>query len=182
MKKVYCVLLILSLISQAFGSDRIITKKNKKYNGKVIKIVEKGFVVKTVEGSVIVIPKTNISLIYTGNKILDFNKKMSYYLEVRHPYLPFAILGIATGAYSVKKFGDYSKMRKQIKKENENAEIDSETNNTNDDKNALAVGIVSALFSVGSFYIALRPMEVKVPIGRLNLSASPCGMTLALHF
>lgn len=178
MKKVACILLLLCFVPHVLGADIILTKQKRKYRGKVIKIIDKGFVVRTVEGSIIVIPKENISKIFRGNKVLDFEEGMSYYLEVRRPFLPFMVLSIATGAYAVKKFQDYQKERDRVR----NATPEEMVNTSDKSKTYLAWCIVSGLFSVGSFYVAIRPMEVKIPIGRINLSATSNGVMLALHF
>jgi len=178
MKKVATILLLLCLIPHAFAADTIVTKKNRKYHGKVIKIIDKGFVVRTVEGSIIVIPKENISKIFRGNKVLDLEEGMSYYLEVRRPFLPFIVLSIATGAYAVKKFQDYQNERERVK----NSTLGDLVDTSDKSKTHLAWCIASGLFSLGSFYVAIRPMEVKVPIGRINVSTTSNGITVALHF
>jgi len=169
---------LLCLIPHAFAADTIVTKKNRKYHGKVIKIIDKGFVVRTVEGSIIVIPKENISKIFRGNKVLDLEEGMSYYLEVRRPFLPFIVLSIATGAYAVKKFQDYQNERERVK----NSTLGDLVDTSDKSKTHLAWCIASGLFSLGSFYVAIRPMEVKVPIGRINVSTTSNGITVALHF
>lgn len=161
-----------------YAADIIVTKSGTKYRGKVIKIIEKGFVVRTVEGSVHVIPKTNLSRIYRGNKVLDFEENMSYYLEIRRPFLPFIVLGIASGIYSIKNFQDYRKHRDQYDK----IQDESKSEYLKKSNKELAFGIVSGLFAFGSVYIALRPMEVKVPIGRISLNAKNHQIQLSLHF
>jgi len=181
MRKWICIFLILCLIIPSLSADIIITKQNKKYHGKVIRVTEKGFVVRTTDGSVIVLPKNHVSKIFRGKKVLDLEKKISYYVEIRHPYLPFAVLGIATGVYAFRKFQDY----KDNKKEADDAKNIADATDHQyfaKSKNDLAWCSVSVRFSVGSFYVALRPMEVKVPIGRINLSARSGRITLALHF
>ena len=178
MKKVVCIIVLCLWTTSAFGADIIVTKQKQKYHGKVVRIIDRGFVVRTVEGSVIVIPKENISKIYRENKVLDFEERMSYYINVRRPFLPFIVLGAAAAAYSVKKYNDYSNERNRI-----NSSTPEDLVNMEDkSKTHLAWCVVSGLFSVGSFYIAFKPMEMKVPIGRLNLSATSQGITLALHF
>ena len=63
-----------------------------------------------------------------------------------------------------------------------NAEINQ--NLKDQSKNDMAWCVVSGLLSLGSLYVALRPMEVKIPIARIKLSAvpTPQGITLAFHF
>jgi len=178
MRRITIYLLCLLFVPQLFAADTIVTKKNRKYYGKVIKIIGKGFVVKTIDGNVVVIPQSHISKIFRGNKVLDFESKMSYYREIRHPFLPFMVLSVATGVYSVKRFHDYKEHRRQA---DENT-IPGYTNLSDQSKRDLAWSIVSALFSAGSFFVALRPMEVKIPIGRINLSTTHNGFILALHF
>ena len=102
MRKWMTSIIILFLTFSLYGADVIVTKSGAKYRGKVIRIIDTGFVVRTVEGSVHVIPKENLSKIYRGNKVLDFEENMSYYLEIRRPFLPFIVLGIASGVFSVK--------------------------------------------------------------------------------
>lgn len=178
MKKVATILLLLCLIPHAFGADTIVTKKDRKYHGKVIDRNTKGFVIRTVEGSLVVIPQENISKIIRDNKIYDLEERISYYLEVRRPFLPFVVLSIATGAYAVKKFQDYQDERDRVK----NSTPEDLVNTSDKSKSHLAWCVASGLFSLGSFYVAIRPMEVKVPIGRINLSTTSNGITVALHF
>ena len=180
MKRMICIFFCILLVGQTLADDIIVTKRGRKYHGKVIRITEKGFVVRTVEGSVIVLPKVNISKIYRENKVLDFEEGMSYYLEIRRPFLPFVVLGIASGAYAVNRFNAYKDEKDRIKLGDAAQSGVKDT----DDKSStyLAWSIVSGLFSIGSFYVAIRPMEVKVPIGRLKLSMTSKNVTLALHF
>lgn len=183
MKKAIFILLIFFFIPQVLGADLIVTKQNARYRGKVIKITDKGFVVKTVEGTVIVLPKDQIYKIYREDKtILDFVEGTRYYIQVKRPFLPFVFLGIAAGAYAVNKFQDYQLHHRQAEDEKiQNAGPDYQ--NLNDQsKRDLAWCIVSGLFSAGSFYVAFRPMEVKVPLGRINVSTTSNGVTVALHF
>ena len=182
MKIIICFLLCLCFISQAFGGDIILTKQNRKYNGKVIKRTAKGFVVRTVEGSVVVIPSENMKMIYQGNKVYNFDEGLAYYLEKRRPFLPFVILSVAAGAYSVRKYRDYQDHHDQAEAEKLIEAGPEYTNLKDQSKKDLAWCVVSGLFSLGSFYVALKPMEVRVPIGRINLSMAPRGVTLALHF
>ena len=180
MKRVICVFLLLCVVSQVMATDTIVTKKGRKFQGKVIRIIEKGFVVRTTEGSVIVLPKENISKIYRDNKVLDFEEGMSYYLEVRRPFLPFIVLAITSGAYCIDRYGQYRDDREDA--DAVMNDEDKELQYLNSSKKALAASIISGLFCVGSFYIALRPMEVRIPIGKIRMSATSNGVQLALHF
>jgi len=182
MRKWISILLIFYFSIPLIHADIIVTKQNKKYNGKVIRVTEKGFVVRTIEGSVIVLPKNYVSKIFRGNKVLDLEKKISYYVEVRRPYLPFAVLGIATGVYAIQKYQDYRDHKEKADQALKEADATDHQYLADKSKKDLSWCIISGLFSVGSFYVALRPMEVKVPIGRINLSARSNKITLALHF
>lgn len=182
MKKVVCSVLLLCLTSQILRADIILTKRGRKYNGKVIRITEKAFVVRTVEGTVIGVPKADITKILRGNQVLDFEQGVRYHLEVRRPFLPFIVLSIATGAYAIKRYQDYKDHKDQAEAELLK-DAGSEYTNLNDQsKKDLAWCIISGLFSLGSLYVALRPMEVRVPMGRINLGMTSRGVTLALHF
>ena len=99
---------------------------------------------------------------------------MSYYIEVKRPFLPLAILGIGAGIYAVKEFQDYQ--------ENQRKTNETGVQDLSSSKNALALGIASTLISLGSFYIALRPLEIKVPIGKIKMSVMPGGVRLAMNF
>jgi hypothetical protein len=182
MKRIAILVLLLALIPQLLRSDVIVTKQNQKYNGKVIKITDKGFVVRLTGGDAIVIPKDKISKIYRGKELLDLEMGMRYRITVNRPFLPFAILGAASGGYAVKRFRDYQKAHENAENEIAQQNMDSETQNTNDEKKILAESILWGILSVGSFYVALKPVEVKVPIGRLNLSVAPNKIQFALHF
>lgn len=179
MKRLVSIILLLCFVPQVFCADVIVTKKNRKYHGTVVAKNEKGFVIKTVEGSFVVVPEDHVSKIIRGNLVYDLEEKMKYHLEVRRPFLPFLVLGLATAAYSVKKYQDYRTHRDQAEEEKIGPEY---TNLSDQSKKDLAWCIVSGLFSAGSVYVALRPMEVKVPIGRISLSSTSTGVTLALHF
>ena len=104
-----------------------------------------------------------------------------YQLGVRRPFLPFAVLGVVTGAYAVKSFGDYKAERDRVK----NATPADLQNIDDKSKTFLAYSVVSALFSVGSFYIAFKPMEVRIPlerIERISFNATSSGISVAFHF
>jgi len=182
MKRITMLVLLLTLIPQLLRSDVIVTKQNQKYNGKVIKITEKGFVVRLTSGDAIVIPKNKISKIYRGDELLDLEMGMRYRITVNRPFLPFAILGAASGGYAIKRFRDYTKAHKNAESEIAEQNLDSDTQNTKDEKKILGESVFWVIVSVGSFYVALKPVEVKVPIGRLNLSIAPNKIQFALHF
>lgn len=160
--------------------DIIVTHKNQKYNGKVVKITEKGFVIQLIDGNAIVLPKDNVSMIYRGNELLDLKNGMRYRISVNRPYLPFAVLGAASGGYAIKRYNDYQKVRKNAKSELQG--LGPDTQNTKDEKKILAESILWGIVSVGSFYIALKPVEMKIPIGRINLSVGFNQIQFALHF
>jgi hypothetical protein len=171
---------------QSFSMDILETRKGVKYRGKILKIQDtkegKAIVIKTDEGGTVAVFQKEVARIYRDNQVLDFMTGERYYLEVRRPYLPFAILGIATGAYAVNQFQEYNRLHDKAERERKEADVTSDTINTSDQKTAMALGIVSGIVSVGSFYVAVRPMEIKVPMGKINLSGTPQGIRLALHF
>jgi hypothetical protein len=178
MRKISVLIVFLWFVPLVFGTDLIILKNGHEYKGQVTKIVDNKFVVKTLEGNVIGIPKANVAKIIRDNKVLDFVAGESYYLETKRPFLPFIVLGVATGAYSVKKFQDYQDHRKESNDET----LPGYQNMKDQSKKDLAECIVSGLFCAGSVYVAFKPIEVKIPIGKLNISAVPNGVMLALHF
>ena len=180
MKRAICIVLLLFLAVEVMGADIIVTKKNHRYEGQVLKTTTGGLVVRTVEGSVVVIPVKDISKIYRGNKIIDFEERMSYYLEVRRPFLPFIVLSIATGYYAVEKYNSY----RDYKRLTDANTPEEDMQNLDASKNDMAWSVVSGLLSLGSLYVALRPMEVKIPIARIKMSATPTpkGVTLSFHF
>jgi hypothetical protein len=182
MRKIMLALFFISFVPMAMGLDVIILKNGHEYRGQVTKIVDNKFVVKTVEGNVIGIPKANVARIIRDNKVLDFEAGESYYLETKRPFLPFIVLGVATGAYSVKKFQDYQDHRKEADEATLKTGDPDQTNMKDQSKKDLAECIVSGLFCAGSVYVAFKPLEVKVPIGKINISAVPNGVMLSLHF
>jgi len=181
MKRFFFILLLLSAPFLS-ASDIVETRQNQEYKGKILKRADKGLVIRTDEGSAMVIPLENIARIWRGNKLLDFTTGQSYFVEKRHPYLPFSILGIACAAYSVNRFQEYSRGQKRADDENQQAGVTPGTQNTRASSKALAAGIVSGLLSAGSFYVALRPLEVRVPTGKISISAAPSGVNVSLRF
>ena len=182
MKKAICLFLLLNINSLVLAGDIIVTKQNQKYYGTVIDRNDKGFVMRTVEGNMVVIPLNHISKIVRNNLIYDLEEGTKYYLEKRHPFLPFIVLGVATGIYSVKKFQDYQDHHREAEELKIDIAGPEYTNLRDQSKKDLAWCVVSGLFSVGSFFIAFKPMEVKIPIGRINVSTTSNGFRVALHF
>lgn len=189
MKRVlYIFFLFFCFIPQVVSADVIVMKNKKRYQGTVVRIAGEDkdkYVVKTVDGTLIVLARDDISkIIREDNSIWDFEEKMRYFLKVRRPFLPFIILGVAAGAYGVKKFQDYRdhhRMAQDVLK-GEVGPGDDYTYLNDQSKKDLAWCVVSGLFSAGSFLISFKSMEVKIPIGRLNLSTTSSRVTLALHF
>ncbi|MBN2105571.1 hypothetical protein JW835_16150 [bacterium] len=178
--------LLLIVVSNALALDILETRKGVKYRGKIVKVQDtkggKAFVMKTEQGSTIAVFQKNIARIYRDNQVIDLITGERYYTEVRRPFLPFAVLSIASGAYAINRFQEYDRLHKKAEKERKEAQVDPETINTKDQKNAMAAGIVSSILSVGSLYIAIRPMEIKVPIGKVKVSSTLNGVNIALHF
>lgn len=184
MKKLACAILLLVWVPLIFGADVIVLKNGRQYRGKVTGVVEKGkgLMVKTDEGNVVVIPKANVSKIFRDNMVLDFESGERYYLEKKRPFLPFIVLSVATGAYSIKKYQDYRDNRDKSKKETSQTGQSDLQNFKDQSKKDMAECIVSGLFCAGSLYVAFKPIEVRVPIGKINISAIPNGVMLSLQF
>jgi hypothetical protein len=172
--KAVAMIVTMGLCANALALDTIITKQNKKYQGKVVKNTAKGFVIQTTDGSMIILPKQDVTQIYRDNKLLDFEAGMSYYIDVKHPFLPLGILGIGAGIYAVNRFQAYQENQRETSATGEQ--------NLSSSKTALALGIASTIVSLGSFYVALRPLEMKVPIGKIKMSVMPGSVRLALNF
>lgn len=183
MKKSCYIVLWLFCVSNALCTDTIITKQDNKYVGTVVNRTASGFELRKSDGSKVVVPTENISKIIRGNIEYDLIGGMKYQLEVKRPFLPFAILGIVTGAYAVKSYQDYRNEKDRIEREREAEDLPSDYQYTPDkSKTFLAYSVVSALFSAGSFYIAFKPMEVRIPLERISLSSTASGISVALHF
>jgi hypothetical protein len=186
MKKSLFVILLFGFVFQALGADIIETKSKKKYNGKIVKTVDDKVVIKTDEGNVIGIPKASLARVRRGKEVFDFVTGERYYLEVRRPFLPFLVLSAASGAYSVVKFQDFRKGRdaaEKYKKEHAGEDYQYLDDKYKKDR---AWGYVLAVCSAGTFIMAIQPMEVKVPIGKIKVSLSPAmspsGIGLAMRF
>lgn len=183
MKKWFIVILVLFVGAQVFGQDTIVTLKKKKYQGRVVERTPDGLVMRTIDGNRLVIPTDNIAKIIRGNTVYDFEERVKYYMEVRRPFLPFIVLGVAAGAYGIKKYQDYSNNRQKRQDALAGGGIPQDYQYLDDQsKRDLAWCIVSGLFSVGSFYVAFKPMEVKVPIGPINIGFHPKGVTLVFSW
>lgn len=178
MKRILKSLLMVSLCSQVWASDTIVTKKNLKHIGTVVERNATGYVLRTPDGSLVVVPLQDIAKIIRNNQVFDFEKKMGYYLEKRRPFLPFIVLGVAAGAWSVKKYQDYS-LEKDRVAEREAQGLDDLTDKST---THLAWCIASGLLSAGSFYISFKPMEVMIPIGPINIGLAPNRIGLAYQF
>ena len=178
-KRIICAGLLLALAPHALAVDRVITRQNKKYEGTFQSRSKDGLVFRTVDGTIVVLPQNEISKIYREDKsIWDFETGTRYYLKKSRPFLPFTLLGLAAGAYAVSEFGKFQDERDRVQAETP----DGVDNTTDKSMTHMALSIASGLFAAGCFYFAFRPMEVKIPLGRINLSATSRGITLALHF
>jgi hypothetical protein len=86
------------------------------------------------------------------------------------------VLSVACGAYSVVKYQEYQRNKR------DNPPGPTGETNLNASKKALNTSIILAVCGAGTLFMALQPMEVKVPIGKIKLSMSPAGASLALNF
>jgi len=184
MKKLAVLVLVFCMAGALAAKDTIVTRQNKKYYGVVIDRKGGHFVIRITDGSIVEIPEENVSKITRDNVVYDLEAGLKYYLEVKRPFLPFVVLGVAAGAYAVKRFNDYADLHREAEEELAQGGAVGAVINTRDQKQAIAEGIVSTLFSVGSFYIAVRPMKVKVGMGTIELSmqAPRPGVMLSLRF
>jgi hypothetical protein len=180
MKRVLYVLILLGFTSQLTAADIIETKTNRKYNGKIVKIVEDKIVIKTDEGNMVGIPRSSLARITRGKEIFDFVSGERYYLEVRRPFLPFMVVSAACGAYSVVKYQDYKRSHDRYEKERQEAGADANLRDTS--KKDLGTSVILGVCCAGTLIMALKPMEVKVPIGKIKLGMAPNGMRLSLNF
>jgi len=178
--------ILLLFVSQVFSLDILETRKGVRYKGRIVKIQNtkegKAFVMKTEQGSTVAIFQKNVARIHRDNQVIDLITGERYYMQVQRPFLPFAVLSIASGAYAVNRFQEYNRLHDKAEAERAAAQVDDETINVSDQKNAMAMGIVSSIVSVGALYIAIRPMEIKVPIGKVKVSGTVKGINVALHF
>ena len=171
------------MVPQIVLADIIVTRDKTRYSGKVIKILKNDFAVKLDDGTVIILKKSSVKEIIRNNMVLDLDDQMRYMVEKKRPFLPFLILSAATGIYAGRKFKDYSDHKKEADAIAADAGMGGEYQNLSDQsKRDMAIGIVSAMFSVGSFYIAVKPVEMRTPMGRINFGATSRGVSLALRF
>ncbi len=175
--KLYFLIISILGIQSVFG-DTIVTTDKKKYEGKIVKRSEKSYVVRTTDNQMVIVPRNNLWRIYQGEDVIDFKEKMRYKVKVGRPYMPLSILGVAAGIYSVTEFNRYSKNKKKYEAQEEENQADY----LGKSNQALATGIASAIISVGSFYIALKPVEMKIPVGRIQVSAASNQVQVSLHF
>jgi hypothetical protein len=182
MKRLIYVLVLLGFTSQLAAADVIETKTNRKYNGKIVKIVDDKIVIKTEEGNMVGIPKSSLARIQRGREVFDFVSGERYYLEVRRPFLPFMVVSAACGAYSVVKYQDYQRSHARYEKEKQEADAADAVNIQDTSKKDLSTSVILAVCSAGTFIMALKPMEVKVPIGKIKIGMAPNGVRLSLNF
>ncbi|NQT24475.1 hypothetical protein HQ585_03900 [candidate division KSB1 bacterium] len=186
MKRLILFLLLLLFASQGFTTDLIVTKENKKFKGQVVKVIDGKYIVKTTSGTTLAIPKSHVARIYRGNRLVDFEEGMTYLVEKRHPYLPFIVLSVASGAYSVNRYQEYNRRKKSynntLSEAQESGSEDDLQNLTDNSGKALAESIIFGLFSAGSIYFAVKPLEVRVPIGKISVGTAPNGVRLSLNF
>lgn len=177
---------MIFFVSSLFGLDTVETRKGMKYQGKILRIQDtkngKAFVMQTVQGGTVAIYQKDVARIKRDNQVIDLITGERYLYEIRRPFLPFTILSLASGAYAVTRFQEYSRLHDQAEKDKKALGVDADTINTNDQKTAMAAGIVSSIVSVGSFIIAIHPMEIKVPLGKVKVSGTVNGINVALHF
>jgi hypothetical protein len=180
MKKVFCFFLLFAIGAQIAAADVIETKNGRTYNGKIIKTVDGKVVIQTDEGSMIGIPRTSLARVRRGKEVFDFVTGERYYYEVRRPFLPFTVLSVACGAYSVIQFQEY---RKEKKNYDDQKKEQPDVQNLQDKSGQhMTAGIVLAICSTGTFLMAVKPMEVKVPVGKIKIGMAPNGVRLALNF
>ena len=172
MKKGLFLIYFIILTGQLWAADLIITKSNRRYYGTVVKRVEDTFVIRTAEGAEVNLNLDEISEIHRGDTVLDFKTNMRYKIEKQRPLLPLAVLGIATGVYAINQYGVYQDKKEEF----------SDPEDTRSADKYLAYSLASALVSAGSFYFALKPVEVRVPHGQLKISVAPMRFNLAYHF
>lgn len=182
MKRFVFILMGLFFVSQAMAQHSITKKDGVVIQGRVVKRSRDAAAVRTVDGNLIVVQMNDIAQIQSGKIILDFQTQIKYRAEKRRPFLPFLILTGAASVYGVRKFGDYQTHRDEAKKM---LDTFPETNKDyiylNDkSKRDLAMTVISGVVAVGTAYIALRPIEVKTPIGPFQFSMGVQGSRVQL--
>jgi len=184
MRSFYIALILLAVFFvNGFCADVIVLKTGVRIEGKVIKRTRDKWAFRRVDGSLTILETKQIAEYIQGNKIYDIQKKVYFVVEKRRPYLPFLILSAGTGYYAVKKFQDYKVSKKKAADDKIEAELSPDYTNIKDNSGKdLAYGIVSGIFCVGSFYFALKPVEVKTAMGSFRLTMTPARVNLALSF
>jgi len=186
MKRPMLILFLFLMLVHALHADVIVTKENRKFKGTIAKVADGKFILRTNSGRVLAIPRSHVARIYRGNKLVDFEEGMSYLVEKRHPYLPFIVLSVASGAYSVNRYQEYKRRKDSYNKtlsEAQAAGAEDDLQNISDNSGkALAESVIFGLFSAGSLYFAIKPLEVRVPIGKISMGTTPGGVRLSLNF
>ena len=181
MKRMFCILIACLCVSQVMAQD-IITKKNgTKIRGKVVKNANQAFAVRTLEGNLVVVQQADIATIQRGHMLLDLERQIKFRVEKKRPFLPFLILSGASVAYSVHQFNEYKKNKDAA---DEVILQDDYIYLKDKSKRNLAMCIVSGFVGMGTAYIALKPVEVKTPLGpfKLSLGVVPGKVQLAMRF
>jgi hypothetical protein len=186
MRRLLFILITLVFVSQTFAQDVITKKDGVVIHGRVVKRANNAFAVRTNEGNLVVIKEADVASIQRGKLLMDFERQLRFRVEKRRPFLPFLIITGVSAAYGVQKYKDYEKHRDEA---DEQKAIFGEDNeeyiNLNDkSKRDMAMTVISGVVSLGTAYIALRPIEVKTPLGPLNLSMGVKAnqVQLAIHF
>ena len=187
MKRMLCILIACLCVSQAWAQDLITKKDGVKIKGRVVKSANQAYAVRTVEGNLVVVKMDDIATIKRGNMLLDLEHQIKFRVEKQRPFLPFLILTGASTAYSVYQFNEYKKNKKAA-----DDALAGLTDTTEDEyinlkdksKRNLAMCIASGFVGVGTAYIALKPVEVRTPLGPLKLSLGVQGsqVQLAVRF
>ncbi len=178
MKKLIFIVFILACSQVSAQYDKIITKQNIVYLGRVVRISAETnrCAVQQLDGNIVVVPIDQIAEIHRGGQVLDFTTNIRYRIEKQRPFLPLLALSIGSGIYSVTKFRDYrdNKEKADLALDEIQDEDDSDYTYLNDQsRKDLAWGVISALACVGSTYLALRPVEVRIPVRPFTFSMQP---------
>ena len=177
------VLICVCMAAPLLAEDLIVTRTNQEYRGQIIKVVKGNYAIRTTDGNLMALPGSKIARIYRGNRLLDFEEGMSYLIQKKHPYLPFAVLGLGAGAYAVDRYKEYNRRKDRYNQQVNEPDFDPELQNVQDNSGkALAECVIAGLFSAGSFYMAFRPLEVKIPTGKIRVSAVPNRVLLSYSF
>jgi len=167
MKRILFILISCLFFSQAMAQYNITKKDGVVIQGRVVKRSKDAYAVRTVAGNLVVVQIRDIARIQSGKTLFDLETQIRYRVEKRRPFLPFLLLSGAAAFYSAHQIEEYRKN----KKEADDAIFDEDIIYLNDkSKRNMAFSIISGFVSVGTAYIALRPIEVKTPIGPIKLS------------